>query len=263
MRKYLYIFKSKVMSNLQYVFDLAGGMIGYFLHIFVFVYLYRYLYMGEKDIINGYSLNQMIWYVIITELIWCILGGRKLCYKISKDVKDGNISYNINKPYSYIGYVFFEHLGDIFIKGIIFTIFGMIIGFLFIGSFPNHSILSIIVVIISCILAMFISILLIMIIGLFAFYIEDSNPFYWLYSKVILVLGTLLPIEYFPTVVQGILKYLPSYVVAYGPAKLFVSFSVNNAIKILVAQVIYLFISYLLCVLIYKKGVKKLNVNGG
>ena len=102
-----------------------------------------------------------------------------------------------------------------------------------------------------------------MIIGLFSFYIEDSHPFYWLYSKVILVLGTLLPLEYFPTFIQGILKYLPSYVVAYGPAKLFVDFSSLDAIKILGAQIIYLIISYLLCTFIYKKGVRKLNVNGG
>lgn len=263
MRKYLYIFKSEVMSNMQYIFDLTGGMIGYFLHIFIFVYLYRYLYSGGEDIINGYSLSQMIWYVIITELIWCVLGGRKLCYKISKDVKDGNIAYNINKPYSYIGYVFSGHLGDIFIKAIMFTIFGMLIGFFFIGGFPKLTLLSSIVVLISCVLAIFISIFLIMIIGLFSFYIEDSHPFYWLYSKVILVLGTLLPIEYFPTFVQGILKYLPSYVVAYGPAKLFVDFSSSDAIKILGAQIIYLIISYLLCAFIYKKGVRKLNVNGG
>ena len=100
-------------------------------------------------------------------------------------------------------------------------------------------------------------------IGLFSFYIEDSNPFYWMYSKLILVLGTLLPIEFFPKAIQPLLTYLPAYVVSYGPAKLFVDFSLSSGIRIIIAQLIYIFISYGLCLFIYKKGVKRLNVNGG
>jgi ABC-2 type transport system permease protein len=92
---------------------------------------------------------------------------------------------------------------------------------------------------------------------------EDSYPFYWLYSKVILVLGTIFPIEYFPHAIQPILSYSPIYVVSYGPAKLFVDFSYSNFITIIIAQVIYIIISYLLCSFLYRKGVKKLNVNGG
>ena len=49
-------------------------------------------------------MNQMIWYVIITEILWMSLGGRKLCRKICEDVRGGNIAYNINKPYNYINY---------------------------------------------------------------------------------------------------------------------------------------------------------------
>ena len=80
---------------------------------------------------------------------------------------------------------------------------------------------------------------------------------------MILVLGTLFPIEFFPEAVQSVLKYSPVYVVSYGPARMFVNFSWNDVVTIVVAQLIYIFIAYLLCYLIYKKGVRKLNVNGG
>ncbi|HCC04162.1 MAG TPA: ABC transporter permease, partial [Clostridiales bacterium] len=53
------------------------------------------------------------------------------------------------------------------------------------------------------------------------------------------------------------------YVVSYGPAKLFVDFEIKTALNIIVAQIIYLFISYMLCTLMYNKGVKRINVNGG
>ena len=116
---------------------------------------------------------------------------------------------------------------------------------------------------VSSILATTISTLLITFIGLCSFIIEDAHPFYWLYSKVILVLGTIFPIEYFPKVIQPILSFSPIYVVSYGPAKLFVNFTLNEFISVIIAQIIYILIGYVLCSLMYKKGVKKLNVNGG
>ncbi|MDE5539507.1 MAG: ABC transporter permease [Bacilli bacterium] len=263
MKKYLFIYKSVIMSNLQYVFNIVTGFIGCFMMLFVFLNLWQYIYSNPSEIINGYTMNQMIWYVVITEILWVSLGGRKLCKTIIDDVRGGNITYNINKPYSYIGYSLVSHLGLFTIKGIIYTILGLLTGILFLKTFPSLNIISVIAVLLSGILATIISTLLIIFIGLFSFIIEDSNPFYWVYSKIILVIGTIFPIEYFPASIQPILKFSPIYVVSYGPAKLFVDFSWHNFFGVILAQLIYIFIAYSLCLLIYKKGVKNLNVNGG
>lgn len=263
MRKYLYIFKSEVMSNLQYVTNIFIGFIGYFILIFIFLNLWNYIYSDPNELINGYSMSQMIWYVIITEILWSSVGGRKLSRKISDDVRGGNIAYNINKPYSYIGYSLFSHLGETFIKSIIYTVLGITLGIIFLGKLPDINILGIIFVFISCILATVINTLLIISIGLISFYIEDAHPFYWLYSKLILILGTIFPIEYFPKFIRPILNYSPIYVVSYGPAKLFVDFKYSTLISVLTSQIIYVVIAYLLCSFIYRRGVRKLNVNGG
>lgn len=263
MRKYLFIFKSEVMSNLQYVFNIITSFIGYFLILFVLLNLWKYMYSDPSQVINGYTMNQMVWYVVVTEILWGSLGGRSLSKKICNDVRSGNIAYNMNKPYSYIGYCLSSHLGSLAIRFILYTILGMLVGFMFLGSFPTLNILSVLCILITGILATIISTLLITSIGLLSFFIEDAHPFYWLYSKVILVLGTIFPIEYFPKVIQPILNYSPVYVVSYGPAKLFVDFNYNSFISIILAQIIYIFIAYTICNFMYKKGVKNLNVNGG
>ena len=263
MKKYLYIYKSEIMTNLQYVFDILVGFISYCIMIFIFLNLWQYIYSDPKELINGYSMNQMIWYVIITEILWMSLGGRKLCAKISEDVKSGNIAYNINKPYNYVEYSLFNHLGQVTVKFILVTIIGMILGLLFLNTFPSLNILQILGILLSCIFATIISIFLITSLALISFFIEDASPFYWLYSKMILVIGTLFPIEFFPSIMQPFIKFSPIYVVSYGPAKLFVDFSNAEFIKIIIAQIIYLIISFTICHLIYKKGVRKLNVNGG
>lgn len=263
MKKYLFILKSELMSSLQYIFNILIGFIGYFMHIFIFMNLWKYIYSDPSELINGYSMNEMIWYVIITEILWSTVGGRKLCRKISNDVKNGNIAYNINKPYNYIGYALSSHLGEITIKLFIYIILGIGVGFIFLGTFPNLNIISILTVLLTAILAIIIDSLFVIFIGLFSFIIEDSGPFYWVYSKLILILGTIFPIELFPRALQPILTYSPIFAISYGPAKLFVNFKLDTFISIIISQIIYLIIAYALCSLTYKKGVKSLNVNGG
>lgn len=263
MKKYLYIYKTEIMTNLQYAFDILVGFIGFCVFIFIFLNLWQYIYSDPSELINGYSMQQMIWYVIITEILWSSLGGRKLCAKICTDVRTGNVAYNLNKPYNYVEYSLFNHLGLATVKFVLVGILGMVLGILFLHSFPHLNIIQVLAVFLSCILATIINILLITAIGLISFFIEDANPFYWVYSKLILVIGTIFPIEFFPQVIQPIIRYSPIYVVSYGPAKLFVDFNPASFINIIISQIIYLIISFIICHAIYNKGVKKLNVNGG
>lgn len=263
MKKYLYIFKSNLMSNLQYIGNIMIGFITYFIVIFIFLNLWQYIYSDSSELINGYSMNQMVWYVIITEVLWYATGGRKLCRKISEDVKSGNIAYNINKPYSYIGYSLSSHMSEAILKGILYSIAGIVMGLVLLGNVEGFNLISIPFIIISMILAIIINTLFVVCIGLVSFWIEDSGPFYWVYSKLILVFGTMFPVEYFPSVIQPILNFSPIFVTTYGPAKLFVDFSYSNLIVILLAQIIYLVLVSLLATFIYRKGVKRLNVNGG
>ncbi len=263
MRKYVYIFLSEIMSNLQYIGNIILGFIGYLIHIFVFLNLWEYLYSDSTQVINGYTMKQMVWYVIITELLWMIVSGNKYCKKIINDVRSGNIAYNITKPYNYILYAISGHLGECVVRGIIYIILSMGIGLLFLGSFPKLNILSILLVFISFIMAILINMFFSTFIGLLSFFIEDATPFYWLYGKLVLILGTIFPIEFFPKFIRPILSYSPIYAMSYGPAKLFVDFDFNMFFKIFISQIIYIIISYIMCLLLFRKGVKKLNVNGG
>ena len=263
MKKYLYIYKTELMSNMAYVFNIASGFISYLIHIIIFFYLWNYMYDDPSQIINGYTKSEMIWYVIITEVLWISLGSRQFCKKINDDVKSGNITYNLNKPYSYISYLLSNKLGEVTMKIVFYSIGGILVGLLFLHTIPHLNILQVLLVVITIILATIINIFLIMFIGLCSFFIEDANPFHWMYSKLILIFGILFPIEYFPKVIAKVLNYSPVYVVSYGPARMFVNFSYVEAIKIIIAQIIYIMITYLLCLLIYKKGEKRLNVNGG
>lgn len=263
MKKYFYIYKTNVMSNLQYILNILMGFLSYFIIIFIMLNLWEYIYSDQSNIINGYSINQMIWYIIFTEILWFSIGGNSLCKQVSHDIRTGNIAYNINKPYSYIGYIFSKYMGETTIRIFTYSLVGIISGILLIGGLTSFSLVSIPFFLIVFILGIFINTFIVISIALISFWIEDSNPFHWVYSKLILVAGVIFPIEFFPSFVQGLLNYSPIYVITYGPAKLFVNFSYDLFFNVIFVQVIYLVLVFILCSLVYKKGVKKINVNGG
>ena len=262
MKKYLYAFKFEVMTTLQYAFNFIGKMFSLFLMIFVFMNLWNFMYDDPSQVINGYTKFQMIWYVSISELIYFITRGRQTCEEISRHIKNGNIAYTINKPYDYVVYTLFTLLGRSFVSSAFYTAFIMIIGSAFTGSLPALTSIELLGVILVFALAITISLLLVIAIGLFSFIFEDSSPMYWIYSKIWLICGTLFPIEFFPVWAQNILKFTPIYVIT-GPSRLIVNFNAEAFVQTLIAQGIYLVFAFGLCELIYRKGMKKLNVNGG
>ena len=262
MKKYLNIYKTTIISELQYIPNIILGFISFAVKIYIFYNLWDYLYSDSSNIIGGLTKIGMIWYVIMTEIIWYGTRNNTLTNQISDDIKTGSIAYTLNKPYSYIIYIIYKHFGEITIKFLLYLLFSIFVGIVFVGPI-DFNLINLPLIIIIFLLSFVINAIIRIIISMLSFKIEDATPFHWLYDKIILILGTMFPIEIFPLFLQPILKLSPIYVVTYGPAKLVVDFSYNSFFNILIAQIVYLIISTILLTIIYRKGVKKLNVNGG
>lgn len=262
MKKYLYIFKYTFINELSYFSKVVFRVISYFLHIFMFYSVWSFIYKNGNSLINGFSFNQMMWYLIIAELF--TMGVSRVARsRPIDDIKSGSITYIMNKPYSYIGQIFSSYLAEGSIRLIIMIPISIIMGLLFVVPIETFNIKNLIFMIISFIIGYSINGLIQLGLSLFSFWIEDADPIHWVYSKIILIFGIMFPIDIFPSSLQNIIKYTPAYVVSYGPTKLIVNFNINEAINILIAQCTYLLIVILIINIIYKKGVKKLNVNGG
>ncbi len=263
MKKYINIFKAEFMTNNQYFANIVFGSIGFLLFVITFYYIWHYIYSDASELINGYSMNQMIWYLAITEIIYTSVRSSKIVKEVSKDVKSGSITYNLNKPYSYVLYMVFKEFGKSVFTMIVYFFIGVLVVFLLTKEIPIVNFGELILVFTTCIMAQIITIFIAISIGLFSLHIEDSTPMYWMYSKFTILLGVIFPIEFFPEVLQKILVFSPIYVTAYGPAKLFVDFSMDNFLNIFMAQIIHVFIAYGISMMIYSWGAKKLNANGG
>lgn len=263
MRKYVVIYRSVLMENLQYTANIAMGFISYFILIFVFINLWDYMYAAPGDLIAGYTKEQMIWYVMITEMIWFGARSSTIRQQVSADIRGGNIAYLVNKPYRYPLYILAKFTGEWSIQLPMYAVLTALIGMTMVGRIPDFGVVTLLLVAPCIILGVTIHAVFKICISMLSFWIEDSNPFQWLYDKLILVVGTIFPVEIFPAALQPVLKLTPIYTVCYGPAKLIVDFSAEKYLEILPAQVIYLAAGCGIMFWLYEKGGRKLYVNGG
>lgn len=260
-RKYGQISKITMTNNLVYFWNFLSKNIFFIFIMFIYLMLWKNIY-GQKGTLGGLSLNAIIWYLVVTELI--TLSRTELHFQINEDVKSGNIAYLLNKPYNYVIYCFSYFIGELGIKLFTNGIIGIVIGLIYVGPLENFNFIYLPFILVSLLLGCFINFFIYVVLAITAFWFEDNNAFFWIYSKLIFTLGgMLMPIDLFPNWLKGLSQYLPFAYVTYVPGRLAVDFSFFNFYKQASIQVLYLGVFFILAMGLYRKGVKNLNVNGG
>ncbi len=263
MKKYLYVIKTTFNDTLQYSSSLIFRLIGFAVIMSVLISLWNFLYSDPNTLINGYSFNQMIWYLLLAEIITFGSGSRVATDEIKNTIKSGNIAYQVTKPYNYILFTICKYLADTIIRFLLFLLVAVILGLIFAGPIEGFNLISLIPAIPVFLLAVLIYGMVRILISLSAFWVEDSRPFQMVYQKIVLIFGVLFPLEMFPKFIQTIIKFTPVYGVSYGPAKLIIDFNLDILISVLTSQIMTIIIIGILLAIVYGRGVKKLNVNGG
>ena len=263
MRKYFTIFKMSLSETFKFAYELLFRFVSYFINMFALTSVWRFIYSDGTNVIKGYTLDMMIWYMLFADTL-NYATSKKVKNQIESDIKSGSIVYKVTKPYHYILYYFSIYIGDTLVRFVLYGIVSILIGLFFTGGLNiNITIIELLLFFITAFLAISIQGLITITISLFSFKFEDSTPFQWIYSKFILIFGIFFPIDMFPKFLQKFLGYSPVFVTTYGPARLLLSFNMNLFFEVIIFQLIYLVIITLLSLIIYKKGVKKLNVYGG
>ena len=212
------------------------------------------------DVINGLTLSNVLWYLMLAETIE--LGRPPLARTISENVKDGSIAYLLNKPYDFLLYQFSTTMGETVFRAVMNAVFGGAVLLWLIGP-PQHPEGFLIAlpallgawVLHFCVTAM---------IGLSAFLVEDVSAFMWIYQKLAFLFGGLLiPLDFYPAWLQTIARALPFASITYGPARLFVTPTLELFLSVMSFQIIWIVLLTLLLTGAYRRGVAHLTVNGG
>ena len=259
-KKYWTTFVISFRNTVFYGKNVIGGTLIFMMFIFVFFNLWNVIF--KDNTIRGYTFVQMIWYICIAELIVTSMRS-PVYYEIGQEIKSGSIAYQLGRPYHYIFYQFANSMGGVVVNFLMYSIIAFVLGTLLVGAPPIDNLMMLPWFLLSTLLSMALQFFIMITIGLVAFYVEENRPFFFIYSKLIMLLGTFVPIEFYPDWVQKALQYLPISFVAWAPAKMFVNFSISHALIVIPIQALWIAVFVAISMAIYSKGVKSINAHGG
>lgn len=260
--KYVEVARTTLRSQWTYLAEQLLSRFFLVIIMFVFVQLWRVTYATQgATLIEGYTLAEMIWYLVATEAI--TLSLPPIHSTLQQEVQGGDLAIRLNKPYSYLLFHYSSTLGDSLVRLATALAVGGLVSYLLVGGFAfRWEGLPVLLLVYLTTQALHFAYNAA--IGLAAFWMEDVSGLYFIFDRLKWVLGgMLLPIDVFPNGLRQFAEVLPFRYMYYGPARLFIKFSWAGAVDLLAQQALWLLVFWLFCWGLYRLGVRKVDINGG
>lgn len=262
LNKYIWIAGTAARSNIYYFGEAAGRVVFLGVIMYIFLRLWQVTF-AEMDAtrLGGFTLQQMLWYLAVTEAI--MLSAPRTAPRIDQDVRTGQVAMQLIRPLSYPLYQLSMDLGERAVRFVLNLMVGLLLCTVLVGSAPL-SMAGVLMMLVAVPLAFVIDFLGNFLVGLCAFWIEDTAGMALIYSRLTMILGgMLIPIELFPEAVQPILRALPFASVVYGPARLLVAPSMDELVRILAMQASGGLVFSLLVALVFSRAMRRVQAHGG
>ena len=229
-------------------------------------YLWRAVYMNStSSVIEGFTMNEMIIYVLISFLT-NLMTQADITFEISSEVKSGSIGINLIRPVSYEMRMLFQGLGKLLYNFIIIFILAFtLISLLFYSYEGSLRIGNILLYLISLSLGFIINFYYNYAFGLMAFKITNMWGMAQIMSSIVRLLsGGLIPLVFFPKVVQSIIGFFPFSSLVYTPTMIYLGkLTGEELVRGVALQVLWVVIMAIIAKLIWKALVKNLTILGG
>lgn len=260
MRKYSKILQISLKNSFAYIKDFIISNLFMIVIILVYVLLWKSIYSSKINI--EFSFKEMIWYLIVNEIV--VLSNSQVFKEVERDIKSGAIAYHLNKPYNYPTFMFFDTMGKNITSLFINLVLGGILGMAFVGGISSLKVQNIPFMLVNIILGIILNLIIYILISLSSFWVEENRPFIWVYRQFVFAFGGFLaPITLFPKAIYNITLHMPWTYVAYHTARSCVKFSFEGFLTTALWQIGYILLFGGLTLLVFRKGAKVLNVNGG
>lgn len=269
-----------VRNRLAYRATFAGTLLTYGLFIFVFSRIWATVY-ADRAGIAGYSQAMCVWYFVIAELV--AYGFGRFYGALDREIKDGQIACQVARPYRFTAFQYCQAMGPAILESGILFLEGALIAWLSTGPLPAPGLvpagstplgqgmaLPFLVeagraaaLLLSLLMAGSLSFFLHLCIAMTAFWFEENAAFFWIFQKLTLIVGTLVPLEFLPDKARAIAAFTPFPALGYSPARIAVAYSPAEAARLLGIQALWLAAAIATASFIYARGLRRLTVNGG
>lgn len=259
---------NQIKSNFVYKGRFYLAILRKFLGMFIYYYLWTAIYASSATgQLGGFSRTEMILYVFMSYTISDIVMV-SVSSEIGNDITDGNVAMHLIKPINYRIQLIFKSLGIMIYRVVVPSLFiwiGLeiykVTGLGMTVSSPGTIAMSLL----SVFLSFLIYVLFDYCFGMLAFITTYMFGMNIIKNAVLSFLtGRLIPISFFPDLVQRIFSFLPFTAMTYVPVMIYLGkYTGAEASYQLGKQVLWVFILYLLGSFMWRQIEKRIIILGG
>lgn len=255
--KYVVIAHLALKQRLRDRITLGSRVVFFALILFVFSRLWRALdaHAGALDPVES------VWYLAVTE--WITIPQPLVHLDIERDVRGGEVAYQLTRPTSYLRFKLAQAVGELAASLLFTSLPGALLAYGIAGGLPRDP-GSLLLAVPLAILAACFALLCNVVIGLSAFWLLDCSPIYWLWQKATFALGGLMvPLVLYPEWLRNIARVTPFAAMLNGPGSMAFGGSLPAALWIALTLSFWLVLALLLVHLVYRRGVRIIDLHGG
>ncbi len=254
---FLYSSKDATSFRSRLVIDILMTLF----RVIVLLLLYVNIYKVAPQVGSILSYEAAMW-SIGAYFVALAFSARRMYREMSTLVRSGNIELYVTRPFNLLVFMASRILGTNIVMSIVTVTTLLVFLLVTVGMPPNFSVVSIVSAVILLFGGLLIETLLAGIVGLLAIWMENSNPIWMILDKFILILGgSYVPVAFFPKVLQDLARYSP-----FGATR-FVTFTFypdffDSVLTLFAVQIFWIVVLLVLVMVIYRKGMKSIFVNG-
>jgi len=259
-QKYLAVFNLSVVHNLKNYKALIGLSFFMITCLLIFAHLWKVVATRSGAIVD-LDPDRLLWYIAFNE--WVIISLPDIQEDMEQDLRSGRLAYLLPRPLSYLMATFCEGLGSLCVNLLALGV----VAFLFSWMMTSHlpfDFSSFLVMLLAGFCAGCIGLIFLMIIGISSFWFHEVGPFHWVWEKLLFILGGLmLPLVVYPEWMQAIAYLTPFPAILGERSALVIEFLPKNVLYIFGSLLCWGTIAVTFLIILYKKGLRIVNVEGG
>lgn len=238
-------------------------MINHSVFLLFSIYLYQYVYQLLPSVSQKLPFPNAIWSMSMYFVVFWF-GLRNIQKTINQDILSGKIETFLLQPMHYLWQKTLSQIGE----GLIPFFFGftvsVIVNYFLVGLpvISTSILIWLVSVFVIFVLSQMLTLLIHILCGLAAFWVEDSEPIYFVVSKLIMIFGgAWVPIAFFPKYAQLFAQFSPFGASMALSSAMYPDF-ITRFSSMTVVILFWNFVCFVLVHVISKRAFRRLSVNG-
>lgn len=262
MRTYIEFASKKFQNKMAYRLEFFMGIINTIITIVVYLCIYKALY-GDKTEVDGISFAMVATSFVISLGLSSAFEYNEMF--LQHKVEDGSITNELLKPVNFMLRLLAENVGEGIFKIVFQFLPALAFTMLYAKLCSPKSILHLVVMIFSVGFGY-------LILWLIGFIVQTWS--FWLFSVwgimtiknvfVRILSGTLLPIWFMPQIIRKIIAFTPFESIYFTPVQIYLGeITWMEILSKITIQAVWIVILLVIAKFFWKRGIKKLVVQGG